>query len=43
MGHPHRISFLQDLLKQVRDREGVWITTAGEIAAHYRNISQPTP
>jgi allantoinase len=41
MGHPHRISFLQDLLKQVRERDGVWIATAGEIAAHYRHVSRP--
>jgi allantoinase len=43
IGHPHRISFLEDLLKQVRDRTGVWFATAGEIAAHYRTISRPAP
>jgi allantoinase len=43
MGHPHRISFLDDLLKQVRMRDGVWIATAGEIAAHYGAINPPTP
>jgi allantoinase len=43
IAHPHRISFLEDLLKQVRDRTGVWFATAGEIAAHYRTISRPAP
>jgi peptidoglycan/xylan/chitin deacetylase (PgdA/CDA1 family) len=43
IGHPHRISFLQDILKQVHDRNGVWVATAGEIAAHYKSINPPTP
>jgi allantoinase len=34
IGHPHRIGYLEDVLEDVRRRDGVWIATAGEIAAH---------
>jgi peptidoglycan/xylan/chitin deacetylase (PgdA/CDA1 family) len=36
MGHPHRIGYLEDVLADVQSREGVWIATASEIAAHVR-------
>ena len=36
IGHPHRIGYLEDVLADVRSREGVWIATASEIAAHAR-------
>lgn len=36
IGHPHRISYLEELLADLRSRDDLWIATAGEIAAHYR-------
>jgi peptidoglycan/xylan/chitin deacetylase (PgdA/CDA1 family) len=36
IGHPHRIGYLEDVLEDVRRRDGVWIATAGEVAAHAR-------
>jgi allantoinase len=40
IGQPHRISFLEDVLKDVRSRSDVWIATAGEIAEHYRSQAE---
>jgi allantoinase len=36
IGHPHRIGYLEDVLADARSREGIWIATASEIAAHAR-------
>ena len=36
IGHPHRIGYLEDVLEDVRDRNGVWIATTSEIVAHIR-------
>jgi allantoinase len=36
IGHPHRVGYLEDVLADVRSREGVWIATASEIATHAR-------
>ena len=36
IGHPHRISYLEELLADLRSRDGLWIATAGQIATHYR-------
>ena len=36
-GQPHRISYLGRMLDILRSREGVWWTTAGEIADHYNS------
>jgi allantoinase len=36
IGHPHRIGCLEDVLADARSRDGVWIATASEIAAHAR-------
>jgi peptidoglycan/xylan/chitin deacetylase (PgdA/CDA1 family) len=37
IGHPHRIGYLEEVLEGIRAREGVWITTAAEIAAQARS------
>jgi peptidoglycan/xylan/chitin deacetylase (PgdA/CDA1 family) len=34
IGHPHRIGYLEDVLEDVRKRDGIWLTNASEIAAH---------
>jgi peptidoglycan/xylan/chitin deacetylase (PgdA/CDA1 family) len=36
IGHPHRIGYLEDVLDDVSKRKGLWLATAGDIAAHYR-------
>ena len=36
IGHPHRIGYLEDVLADARSRQGLWIATASEIAAHVR-------
>ena len=36
IGHPHRIGYLEDVLEDVRKRDGIWIATTAEIAAHAR-------
>ena len=36
IGHPHRIGYLEDVLADVRKRDGVWIANASEIAASAR-------
>jgi allantoinase len=36
IGHPHRIGYLEDVLDDVRKRDGVWITTAGSVASYFR-------
>jgi peptidoglycan/xylan/chitin deacetylase (PgdA/CDA1 family) len=36
IGHPHRIGYLEEVLDDVSSRSGLWLATAGEIAAHYR-------
>ena len=36
IGHPHRIGYLEDVLENVRDRDGIWIANASEISAHAR-------
>jgi hypothetical protein len=36
IGHPHRIGYLEDVLEDVRNRNGVWIATTSEIVAHIR-------
>jgi peptidoglycan/xylan/chitin deacetylase (PgdA/CDA1 family) len=33
IGQPWRIGFLEEVLSEIRQREGIWYTTAGEIAA----------
>jgi allantoinase len=35
MGHPHRIGYLDEALDYVLSHDGVWMTTADEIAEHY--------
>jgi allantoinase len=40
IGQPHRISFLEEVLKDVRSRSDIWIATAGEIAGHYRSQAE---
>ncbi len=42
IGHPHRIGYLEEVLDDIRARHGVWITTAGEIAAYYREHATTT-
>lgn len=39
IGHPHRIGYLEDVLDDVRVRDGVWVTTAGEISDHIRKLT----
>jgi allantoinase len=34
-GHPHRISYLDRLLERLKAEEGLWLTTADEIAEYY--------
>ena len=36
IGHPHRIGYLEEVLADVRKRDGVWIANASQIAAHAR-------
>jgi allantoinase len=36
IGHPHRIGYLEEVLADVRRREGIWIASASQIAAHAR-------
>jgi allantoinase len=36
IGHPHRIGTFEDVLADIRRREGVWIANASQIAAHAR-------
>jgi allantoinase len=35
IGHPHRIGYLDEALSYILGHEGVWLTTAEEIAEHY--------
>ena len=35
VGQPHRIKFLDEIMRYVTSRDGVWMTTAGEIAEYY--------
>ncbi len=35
MGMPHRIAQLEEIFDHLRSKEGVWLTTAGEIAQHF--------
>jgi peptidoglycan/xylan/chitin deacetylase (PgdA/CDA1 family) len=34
MGQPYRVSHLEDLLRDLRARDGIWFTTTAAIAAH---------
>jgi allantoinase len=43
IGHPHRIGHLEAVLEDVRARDGIWLATAGEIAAHARGQLLATP
>jgi len=36
IGHPHRIGYLEEVLDDAAARKDLWLTTAGEIADHYR-------
>lgn len=36
IGHPHRIGYLEDVLADARKRDGIWLASAAEIAAHAR-------
>jgi len=36
-GMPHRIRYLDDGLRRVGQIDGVWSTTVGQIAAHFRS------
>ena len=36
IGHPHRIGYLEEVLDDVRKREGVWIATTSAIVDHVR-------
>ena len=36
IGQPHRIGYLEDVLADIRRRDGVWIANASQIAAHAR-------
>jgi len=40
IGHPHRIGYLEEVLDDIAGRDGIWLTTAGEIAAHVRSLSK---
>src|SRR5262249_23219699 len=33
IGHPHRIGYLEEVLADIRKRDGVWIVNASQIAA----------
>ena len=35
IGQPHRIRYLDEILSYILSHEGVWQTTADEIARHY--------
>lgn len=35
IGQPHRVKYLDDILKYIMSHDGVWQTTADEIAEHY--------
>jgi allantoinase len=41
IGHPHRIGYLEDILADVRRRDGVWIANASQIACHARGQLSP--
>ena len=41
IGHPHRIGYLEDVLADVRKRDGIWLANASEIAAHARPQLKP--
>jgi peptidoglycan/xylan/chitin deacetylase (PgdA/CDA1 family) len=36
IGHPHRVGYLEDVLEDVRERDGIWIATMSEMVAHVR-------
>ena len=36
IGHPHRIGYLEDVLADIRQRDGIWLASASKIAAHAR-------
>ena len=36
IGHPHRIGYLEDVLEDVRARDGIWVANASAISAHAR-------
>ena len=35
IGQPHRIRYLDEILRYIRNHDGVWYTTADEIAEYY--------
>ena len=35
IGQPHRVDHLDDVLRYILSHDGVWQTTADEIAEHY--------
>ena len=35
IGQPHRVKYLDEILRYILSHDGVWCTTAGEIAEHY--------
>jgi hypothetical protein len=35
MGMPHRVRHLEEIFEHIRGHDGVWLTTAGEIAQHF--------
>jgi peptidoglycan/xylan/chitin deacetylase (PgdA/CDA1 family) len=37
IGHPHRITYLDEVLSEINARKSIWRTTAGEIADWYRD------
>ena len=37
IGQPWRISYLEEVLRDVKRRDGIWLATAGEIAASWRS------
>jgi len=41
IGHPHRIGYLEEVFADIRKREGVWIASASQIAAHARTQLAP--
>ncbi len=43
-GQPYRLRRLRAALKHMTDNsDGVWFTTPGEIATHYRELVPPAP
>jgi allantoinase len=36
IGHPHRVSYLEEMLAALCARDDLWIATAGQIVAHFR-------